>query len=176
MVEVLDDPPLIDAAMLELTRGWPSYYACSWGQALDAAVPAGVKKHAGTRVGTFLVVPEEAREALTERDRAAAPAKQAEVLAILCRGDEPLSIADVCRMAQCAPGRSRPCGGGARPHGPPAAPVGGRPIAARRRPALATAGPTELRSRIGPRPDRRAGGVLDGLAPALAAATASRRS
>ena len=50
--------------MLELTRWMADYYACSWGQALDAAVPAGVKKHAGTRIGTFLIVPEETREAL----------------------------------------------------------------------------------------------------------------
>ena len=73
--------------MLELTRWLADYYACSWGQALDAAVPAGVKKHAGTRVGTFLVVPEETREAL--RTRTIEPrlsAKQAAVLDVLCRG------------------------------------------------------------------------------------------
>src|SRR5689334_19133505 len=50
VLEVLDDPPLIDAAMLDLTRWIARYYACSWGQALDAVVPAGVKKQAGTRV------------------------------------------------------------------------------------------------------------------------------
>ena len=64
LVEILDPIPLIDGRMLELTRWLAEYYACSWGQALDAAVPAGVKKHAGTRVGTFLVVPEETREAM----------------------------------------------------------------------------------------------------------------
>jgi len=37
------------------------------GQALDAVVPAGVKKHAGTKVGTFLIVPEETRDALGAR-------------------------------------------------------------------------------------------------------------
>ncbi len=47
VLEVLDEPPLIDAAMLELTRWMGTYYACSWGQALDAVVPAGVKKGAG---------------------------------------------------------------------------------------------------------------------------------
>ena len=72
LVEVLDPIPLIDARMLELTRWMAEYYACSWGQALDAAVPAGVKKHAGTRIGTFLVVPEETREALARADRAQA--------------------------------------------------------------------------------------------------------
>ena len=101
LLEVLDDPPLIDAAMLELTRWMAGYYACSWGQALDAVVPAGVKKQAGTRVGTFLTVPEEVRRA---RESLELPAKQAEALAILCRSDEPLTLSDLCRMAQCAPG------------------------------------------------------------------------
>ncbi len=41
VVDILDDPPLIDAAMLELTRWLAGYYACAWGQALDAVVPSG---------------------------------------------------------------------------------------------------------------------------------------
>jgi primosomal protein N' (replication factor Y) len=101
VVEVLDDPPLIDPAMLELTRWMAGYYACTWGQALDAVVPAGVKKHAGTRIGTFLTVPAEVRQ---KGGTLELPGKQAEALAILCRSDEPLSIADVCRMAKCATG------------------------------------------------------------------------
>jgi primosomal protein N' (replication factor Y) len=104
VVEILDSTPLIDRGMLELTRWLADYYACSWGQALDAAVPAGVKKHAGTRVGTFLVVPEETREAL--RAQAIEPrlsAKQAAVLEILTRTDDPLTTADVCRLAKCGP-------------------------------------------------------------------------
>ena len=50
--------------MLALTRWIADYYACSWGQALDAVVPAGVKKHAGTRIATFLMVPEEVARGL----------------------------------------------------------------------------------------------------------------
>jgi primosomal protein N' (replication factor Y) len=101
VIELLDDPPLIDAAMLELTRWMAGYYACSWGQALDAVVPAGVKKQSGTRVGTYLVVPDEVRESLASLNL---PPKQAEALAILCRSDVPLTVADLCRMAKCAPG------------------------------------------------------------------------
>ena len=66
VVEVLDPLPLIDDKMLDLTRWMADYYACSWGQALDAVVPAGVKKHAGTRIGTFLIVPEEIRADLQD--------------------------------------------------------------------------------------------------------------
>jgi primosomal protein N' (replication factor Y) (superfamily II helicase) len=101
VLEALDDPPLIDGAMLALTRWMAGYYACSWGQALDAVVPAGVKKHAGTRVGTFLVVPEEVR---AQVESLSLPPKQAQALAILCRSDEPLTVSDVCRMAKCAIG------------------------------------------------------------------------
>src|SRR5262249_21993355 len=116
VLEALDDPPLIDAAMLELTRWMAGYYACSWGQALDAVVPAGVKKQAGrrhgvvpagvkkqagTRIGTFLTVPDEVRRAL---DGLTLPSKQAEALGILCRSDEPLTVADLCRLAKCATG------------------------------------------------------------------------
>lgn len=103
VVEVLDDPPLIDRNMLELTRWIAGYYACSWGQALDAVVPAGVKRQAGTRVGTFLLVPEETRAKL-DLTLAGLPPKQAEALAILARSEEPLTIADLCRLAKCAPG------------------------------------------------------------------------
>ncbi len=103
VVEVLDLVPRIDAKMLELTRWIAEYYVCSWGQALDAAVPAGVRNQAGTRVGTFLLVPEEVRQALKEQTRKPKLSpKQAAALEVLCRADEPLTIADVCRRARCA--------------------------------------------------------------------------
>ena len=102
VVEVLDPLPLIDDKMLELTRWMADYYACSWGQALDAVVPAGVKKHAGTRIGTFLMVPAEIRADLqAEILKRRLPPKQTAVLEVLCRSDEPLTVADVCRMAKC---------------------------------------------------------------------------
>ena len=101
LLEVLDAPPLIDAAMLDLTRWMASYYACSWGQALDAIVPAGVKKGAGTLVRTFLTVPEEVK---LGRETLDLTPKQAEALAVLCKSDSPLTVEDACRLAGCAPG------------------------------------------------------------------------
>ncbi len=112
VAEILDAVPLIDARMLELTRWIAEYYVCSWGQALDAAVPAGVRNQAGTRVGTFLLVPEDVRQSLL--DEAARPRlspKQAAALEVLCRAEEPLSLADVCRLAL----RHRPGAGPAAP-------------------------------------------------------------
>jgi primosomal protein N' (replication factor Y) len=102
VVEVLDPLPLIDDKMLGLTRWMADYYACSWGQALDAVVPAGVKKHAGTRIGSFLVVADEVRSDLrAEALKRRLPPKQVAVLEVLCRSDEPLTVADVCRLARC---------------------------------------------------------------------------
>ncbi|HEV3122092.1 MAG TPA: primosomal protein N', partial [Isosphaeraceae bacterium] len=101
VLDALDDPPLIGVKILELTRWMAAYYACSWGQALEAALPAGVKKQAGTRLGTFLVVPEEVRASLPTLSL---PPKQTEILAILSQSTVPLSVADVCRLAHCTTG------------------------------------------------------------------------
>ncbi len=101
VLDVMDDPPLIDAPMLELTRWIASYYACAWGQALDAVVPAGVKKGAGTTLKTYLVVPDDVK---LKQDTLNLPPKQAEVLALLCRSSSPLSVDDACRLANCRTG------------------------------------------------------------------------
>ncbi len=47
ILEVLDEHPVADRGMLELTRWIADYYRCSWGEALEAAVPAAVR-HAAT--------------------------------------------------------------------------------------------------------------------------------
>ena len=101
VAEALDSTPLIDQRMLALTRWIADYYACSWGQALDAVVPAGVKKHAGTRIATFLMVPDEAIAAVRAGTiNPPLSAKQAAAMEILARG-EMLTVADICRMAKC---------------------------------------------------------------------------
>ena len=101
ILEVLDDPPLIDSGVLELTRWIASYYACTWGQALDAVVPAGVKSAAGTTMRTVLVLPDEVRHASALPEL---PSKQAEVLQVMLRSQEPLTVDDVRRLAKCGPG------------------------------------------------------------------------
>ncbi|APW62155.1 replication restart helicase PriA [Paludisphaera borealis] len=105
VVEILDAVPLIDARMLELTRWMAGYYMCSWGQALDAVVPAGVRNQAGTRVGTFLVVRPEARQAFDDETlQKTLTAKQTAAIEALCRSDELLTVSDVCRRAKCGAG------------------------------------------------------------------------
>ena len=41
---VIDEHPVLDPAMLALTRWMSDYYACSWGQAIEAALPAPFKR------------------------------------------------------------------------------------------------------------------------------------
>ncbi|MFA5147109.1 MAG: primosomal protein N' [Candidatus Omnitrophota bacterium] len=44
IVKVIDREPLINEEMLKLTRWIKDNYFCSWGDAIEAAVPAGIKK------------------------------------------------------------------------------------------------------------------------------------
>jgi len=53
---LVDEEPLVDAAMLDLTRWIADYYGCSWGEALEAALPAGVR-HAVTSRTIQIVEP-----------------------------------------------------------------------------------------------------------------------
>jgi len=98
LIEVLDEPPLIDPGMLRLTRWLSGYYACTWGQALDAVVPAGVKKQAGTRLATCLVPTDDARKPAAADGLTS---KQAELLALVLGSDKPPILADACRIARC---------------------------------------------------------------------------
>jgi primosomal protein N' (replication factor Y) len=41
--DVLDPEPLLDDVLLKLTRWISDYYLCSWGQALDCALPPGMR-------------------------------------------------------------------------------------------------------------------------------------
>ena len=45
----LDQEPVVDEHLLELTRWMAGYYACSWGEALGAILPAALKREKGTR-------------------------------------------------------------------------------------------------------------------------------
>jgi primosomal protein N' (replication factor Y) len=53
VISVLDEEPLIDANMIELTRWMADYYAVSHGEALDAALPRAVKKPRSSRKQAF---------------------------------------------------------------------------------------------------------------------------
>jgi primosomal protein N' (replication factor Y) (superfamily II helicase) len=44
VLEIIDKEPILSAEMLELTKQISEYYLCSWGEAIDAAVPSSLKK------------------------------------------------------------------------------------------------------------------------------------
>jgi primosomal protein N' (replication factor Y) len=101
ILEVLDDPPLVDDAMLELSGWVASYYQSSWGQALDAVVPSGVKKAAGNPFRVCLKVAEEVDPRYQE---VPLTRKQKLLLDVLRGRSELLTLDDACRLAKCGPG------------------------------------------------------------------------
>ena len=96
--EVLDRRPLLSEQMLELTRWMAERYLCSWGQVLNAVVPAGVKKQAGTREIVSYVATERVCARLGELRLSA---KQRAVLDALCKTGAPMPVDELSAAADC---------------------------------------------------------------------------
>ncbi len=94
--EILDREPLLNAAMLELTRWISEYYLCSWGQVLDSIIPAGVKRQAGTReILTFELAPD------LDRTKYRLTPKQVAVLDALQAANGSLTVEQLSERASC---------------------------------------------------------------------------
>ncbi|NQU06936.1 MAG: primosomal protein N', partial [Candidatus Abyssubacteria bacterium] len=79
--DILDSEPLFDEHLLGLTKWIAEYYLCSWGQALDCALPPGVRLAAKSQIS---LAPHSARDlnkVLADLQRAAP--RQYEILKIL---------------------------------------------------------------------------------------------
>ena len=50
ILEVLDAEPVMDQALLDLTRWIAQYYVCGWGEAIRAALPAGIQRREFSRI------------------------------------------------------------------------------------------------------------------------------
>ena len=103
ILEAVDEEPLLDAAMLELCRWVADYYACAWGEVLEAALPAGVRGRVTSR--TIQVVEPVAEGAELRAAIAALPKhlrKRAALLEALAfsQGDE-LTPQQLAEMAGC---------------------------------------------------------------------------
>lgn len=98
IVAVVDEQPLLTAAMLELTRWIADFYYCGWGQVLEAILPRAVKAKSGSRWGVFLAPtadpPQPTPELTTKQKRAY------EALRDLGR---PALIKEVGQAAKCGP-------------------------------------------------------------------------
>ena len=54
IARILDRVPASDSSMLELTRWIATYYVCSWGEALRAALPSDQPQHQNIRMTRYL--------------------------------------------------------------------------------------------------------------------------
>jgi len=97
---LLDSHALLTPALLRLTRWMADYYLCSWGQVLDAVVPAGAKDQAGTRERVFVQALEAA--ALPQTLTILTP-RQEKVLTLMRRSRQPQEVSYVARKAGCTP-------------------------------------------------------------------------
>ncbi|MCZ6602605.1 MAG: primosomal protein N', partial [Planctomycetota bacterium] len=71
ILEVLDEKPLVLPSILELTRWIGEYYGCSWGEALQAALPGGVRRGASgalIRIASLCIDADKAREEIEARE------------------------------------------------------------------------------------------------------------
>lgn len=96
ILEICDAEPLLSGPMLQLTKWIGERYLCSWGQVLEAVIPAGVKKQAGTREITayeMAVGVDPTTLRLT--------AKQRQIVAALEQSSVPLSAAVLTELVKC---------------------------------------------------------------------------
>ncbi|MEM1449353.1 MAG: primosomal protein N' [Planctomycetota bacterium] len=97
IADVLDDAPVLDADLLDLTRWMADYYACAWGEALAAVLPAALKREGGRRTVAVVSVAEGVdAERLAELDGPAL-AKQHRVLRTLLDARGPIARTDLIK-------------------------------------------------------------------------------
>jgi primosomal protein N' (replication factor Y) len=83
ILDLLDVEPIFDGIMLQLTRWIADYYLCSWGEALKAALPAGL-----WRKGKRLIrLSEPYADALAQKLRRSSPLKAEIVRTLMGRGE-----------------------------------------------------------------------------------------
>ena len=98
---VVDNSPLLDKPLLELTQWLAEYYLCDWGQAIECAIPSGVRHQAGTREIVLLSVPTSVAARLTQLKL---PKKQAHALKLLAGSPRPLTVHQLAKAADCTIG------------------------------------------------------------------------
>jgi primosomal protein N' (replication factor Y) len=103
--DVLDPEPIVDAGLLELSRWFADYYACSWGQALAAVLPGSLKREGGRRRVRVVGVVEGVGEAELAEVADRYP-KQHRLLRTLLEIGEPIEVRAVTRRLKIS---EHPC-------------------------------------------------------------------
>ena len=98
VAEIIDKVPLIDSKMLRLAKWISEYYICPLGSCLETVVPAGVRGQRGTRLVTYLKVPNKVLAQLTSLKL---PAKQLQVLQVIAASTKPVTAKSVCAAVGC---------------------------------------------------------------------------
>jgi len=55
VLKILDDFPILDKTMMKITRRVADCYACSWGEAIEAATPVGLRRAKRTKLTTQVI-------------------------------------------------------------------------------------------------------------------------
>ncbi|MEW6360035.1 MAG: primosomal protein N' [Planctomycetota bacterium] len=102
ILDVIDDEPMLDAELLELTKWMSDYYFCSWGEALNAVLPTAVREGTQTKKVRLarLKIPAADVPAAIAQIEAKSP-KQAKALAIIAENDGTMTAAQVAKAAGC---------------------------------------------------------------------------
>ena len=96
ILDVLDPEPVVGEDLLELTHWISVRYACSWGEALAAVLPAPLKREVGVRkILVAHVCDGVGREALAELEESAP--KQHRLLRILLEMEGPVELREVLK-------------------------------------------------------------------------------
>ncbi len=97
---LVDREPIVDEQLLELTKWMADRYLCGWGQALATAIPAGVRKQAGTRELTFFTLADNIDELLENQKL---PSKQLAIVEYLRSVSEPVRGDAITEHVGCSP-------------------------------------------------------------------------
>jgi primosomal protein N' (replication factor Y) (superfamily II helicase) len=100
IVGLVDREPIVSQHLLDLTRWIAERYICGWGQALETAIPAGVKKQSGTREMTFFAPAADIDNLLAATKL---PAKQAAIVELLRKAGTPLRGDQITEAIGCSP-------------------------------------------------------------------------
>ena len=99
---VLDPDARIGPDLFELTRWMSTYYACSWGEALGAVMPAALKKEGGGRRVVMIAAARAAtEEELADVEKRSAPAFR--LYRALVDIGAPAEARDLCRKLNVGP-------------------------------------------------------------------------
>jgi len=99
IARLFDGDPVLDPGLLDLTRWIATTYACSWGEAIAAAMPGGLRSETGARTVSMARVAE-GRGAADLEALEGQEEKQHRVLRTLLELGGPIEVRELCRRLQ----------------------------------------------------------------------------